>query len=505
MPPTPAQPRPTNRALFRRVAGYILLAALLYMPLFGHLNNLPIRIYDEARQAVGALEMYRNADPIVVTFQNQPDLWSTKPPLLLWFQAGFMYLIGPGELAVRLPSALAALLTCGLLFFFSRRYLGSVWFGAIAVLVLITSSGYVSLHGIRTGDYDAPLALFATLSGLLFFAYTETSRPRHLYLFFLATALAVLTKSIAGLLFLPGLALYALVSGHVLPLLRSRHFYLGILLFLSVAGGYYLIREFAEPGYVAVAWANDVSSRYLTTLDNHEQGYWFYVLNLIDTHFTPWFLLLPIGILVGLSSSDRRLRRITLFSSILSVTFLLIISSAQTKIKWYDLPVYPWLAILATIVIHYLFQLIRQSGQSDRPPLRSRFVSLILPIVFLLFVFYKPYSNIVQKVYLPQENDQDRPFYHIPNYLKSALKDKRDINGQKYLFSGYDAHIYFYVQLLSDIDIIVTHTGWEDLQPGDEAIVSQGDLRDKIESHYRFTVLHSKDELVVYRILGTVG
>mgnify|MGYP000350515794 CR=1 FL=1 len=31
---------------------YIVLAALIYMPIFGHLDTLPIRIWDEARLAI---------------------------------------------------------------------------------------------------------------------------------------------------------------------------------------------------------------------------------------------------------------------------------------------------------------------------------------------------------------------------------------------------------------------------------------------------------------------
>ena len=148
-----------SKRLWQQSWPYFLLAVLLYMPLFGHLNTLAIREYDEARLALNALEMYQNNNFLVTHFSGQPEMWNTKPPLLIWMQVFWMKLIGVGELAVRLPSAIAALLTCVILLVFCQRYLRSFWFGCIAVLVLITAEGYVSIHGTRTGDYDALLTL----------------------------------------------------------------------------------------------------------------------------------------------------------------------------------------------------------------------------------------------------------------------------------------------------------------------------------------------------------
>src|SRR5688572_23065002 len=93
-------------------SNYILLALLIYMPVFGNLNTLPIREWDEARIAINACEMYHDGDFIVTHFEEEPDMWNTKPPLLIWLQVFLMKTIGINELAVRLPSAFAAFFTC---------------------------------------------------------------------------------------------------------------------------------------------------------------------------------------------------------------------------------------------------------------------------------------------------------------------------------------------------------------------------------------------------------
>ena len=102
---------------------YLVLAFIIYMPIFGHLNSLPIRIWDEARLATDAYEMLHNGNFIVTYFDGKPDMWNTKPPLLIWFDVLFMKTIGVNELAVRLPSAFAALFTCILFLLFSEKFL----------------------------------------------------------------------------------------------------------------------------------------------------------------------------------------------------------------------------------------------------------------------------------------------------------------------------------------------------------------------------------------------
>src|SRR4051812_23990930 len=170
------------------------------MPVFGNLNTLPIRIWDEARIAINACEMHMTGNYIVTTFNFKPDMWNTKPPLLVWCMVLLMKTIGVNELAVRLPSAFAAFFTCLALLLFVKRYFKSELFAFLAVLVLITTNGYIHYHISRTGDYDALLTLFTTTSCLFFYAFSETKKIQYLYLFFITLTLGVLTKGIAGLL-----------------------------------------------------------------------------------------------------------------------------------------------------------------------------------------------------------------------------------------------------------------------------------------------------------------
>ena len=159
---------------------YILLAVLVYFAIFWNLDYMPIRLWDESRLAINALEMYKNGNYIVTYFDGLPDMWNTKPPLMIWLQVLMFKAFGISVLSLRLPSAISALLTTIAILFFSIKYLKSFWFGFVAVFVLISIDGYIELHSIRTGDYDSLLTLFTTLSGLTYFmsvSYTHLTLP----------------------------------------------------------------------------------------------------------------------------------------------------------------------------------------------------------------------------------------------------------------------------------------------------------------------------------------
>ena len=107
--------------MFIKVSGLILLLVIAGIPLFMHLDALPFRLWDESRLASNAYEMNKNGNLIVTYYDGQPEMWSTKPPLVIWMQVLFIKILGFNELAVRLPSAIAGLLTCMVLLYFSKK------------------------------------------------------------------------------------------------------------------------------------------------------------------------------------------------------------------------------------------------------------------------------------------------------------------------------------------------------------------------------------------------
>lgn len=485
-----------NLSLWGRIFGYLALAFLVAIPVFGHLDTLPIRVWDEARLAVNAYEMLRNGNWIVTHFEGLPDMWNTKPPLLIWIQVLFMKTIGVNELAVRLPSSIAVVLTCVALLIFTRKYLKNTWFGVITVFVLITSQGYLSLHAGRTGDYDALLSLFTTVGGLLFFSFCHTQKPLHLYLFFLFTSLGVLTKSVTGLLFIPAIMAYALISRRFISLIRSRHFYLGLFSSLALVGGYYLLREAYNPGYIQAVTQNELGGRYLEVLEDHHEGYWFYYHNLVNYRLKEWIALLPCGIAIGLLLKDRRYRNLTLFSLLMILEFFLVISGGQTKLEWYDVPMYPFLAILITLFLDFGFRFL-----ANNPWINQTIRWNILPLVFLFLAGIGPYQKILDKTHKPKETGWAVDFYKVSNYLREAIKGQHNLDGQFLLFDGYAAHNRFYMSILAEKGVKVSFKDWTRLEPGDTVFAWQKNVKQYVQAHYNQEIVSRNGLIVTYKIL----
>jgi 4-amino-4-deoxy-L-arabinose transferase-like glycosyltransferase len=473
-----------------------LFCLIIYFPLFLHLDALPIRIWDESRLAVNAYEMSKNGNYLVTYFEGLPDMWSTKPPVMVWLQQFFIKQLGVGELAVRLPSAIAGFLTAVALMVFSLRYLRSYWFGLIAVLILITSYGYINQHASRTGDYDALLTLFTTVYALSFFLYGESGKRGYLYLFFVFITLAVFTKSVQALLFLPALAGYVIYSKNV-KVFKEKTFYIALILSVLVISGYYVVRDYYNPGYITAVWENELGGRYLKTIENHKHPFLFYYTMLVHEHFTTWYYLIPCGLALGVFFTDERMKHLTVFSVLITILYWLIISGAQTKLSWYELPLFPFLSMIAAIPLYFVFIYLKDLTQL------SKFVKWnSTPYLFVFIVFLTPYEKIIDKVYYPTEYDWDREFYSMSYYLQDAVRSNKPIRNQIVCNEGYSPHLLFYMDILNDRKQSIHFKHWKDLQVGELVIVNQPIIKKEIEANYLVSVEQSFQYVNKYRILG---
>jgi 4-amino-4-deoxy-L-arabinose transferase-like glycosyltransferase len=472
----------------------LLLLALAYWPLFGNLNKLPIRIWDESRAAVNAFEMMKSGELIVTTFEGMADDYCVKPPVLIWFQALSLKLFGVNEIGVRLPSALAGLFTCFLLFFFLRKYLKSNLVGVFAFLVLLTINGYINRHVTRTGDYDALLTLFITSYCLLFFTWIETRQRKYILPFFLFVTLAVLTKSIAGLLIGPALLAYVLYRKSLLPLLKTKEFYLGTIFFLVCVGGYYFLREKMQPGYLELVWRFELGGRYGKTLNIHSGPPIFYLMNLIKYRMGYWVLFVPLSLILIFTSSNVRLKRIGGFSALCAVIYLLVVSGGQTKLEWYDAPAFPFLSITIAIGLYRIFNLVKDSEGA------LRFKKSIFTLLFVALIFILPYFRITQKIYKSAEYSWETEFFKVSYLFRNANQGKIDLDGYHLVYEDYHAHLDFYILALKEKGVTVHETMYTHLQKGDIAIVSQWPILDKIQKRYNFTLLEKDQNVHILQI-----
>ena len=377
MPTSPifGQPAgPTHRRDASVIVGVLFLAALF---LFAGPAR-PIFLWDESRNIVNALEMDRRGLGIVTTWHGAPDLWNTKPPLMIWLMTGSVRLFGTSLWALRLPGMVATLGTVAIVMTFVRRTTGSIATGALAAAFFVASPGLFGEHGAATADYDSLLVFFVTAYLVLFFVAIHRRRPRVSTLILAGGCVvgAVLTKSVAGVMPGLGVAVYMLLTGR-LPRILDRRYALAAATVLGAVLLFLTARESAAPGYLAATWHNDVAGRFVASLVGARKPATFYLGILWAGYFSATLLLLVAPVVVR--DMLRRARAATVYSLCIVATLLVTTSLAASKLHHYILPAMPFMAIAAAITLRTVGRRLR-----DRPGMTSIALAIVAVVAVVL-------------------------------------------------------------------------------------------------------------------------
>lgn len=470
--------------------GFIAVFIIIALPIFAHLDDYPIQIWDESRLAVNAFEMLHAKNYMVTTYLDKPDMWNTKPPLLIWLHVLFLKMFGVNELAIRLPSAIAAVLTCFMLYRIFAKKFNNIWLGILTCFVLITADGYVDIHAVRTGDYDALLTLFTTGYLLMFFFFFHEQKNKYLYWAFILLALAALTKGIAAFIFLPGVALYALFDKNVRTTLKNHHFYLALLIFAGIVMDYYLLREYYNAGYVDAVIQNEISGRYNEVIESHDGGPLFYLEQLSNTQFKYWFLFLPLGMILGLLSKEAIIRKFTLFAIITTTVHFLVLTWGGTKLMWYTIPELPIFAAIVAIFIYNAF--VSLTSAYTLP------VKIGIAAIAILFAAYVPYANILNKSFAREKpafwvTDFDTP----GKFLKDILHHKRKL--RDFTITETHQNVVWYREVLAE-EYGVDYRPVDNLAPGRLVMASEAYKKAYIENNYDYNVVDQYRNVRIYYI-----
>ena len=476
----------------------VLFFILLYFPIFLNLDVLPLRAWDESRYAVNAYEMYRGGDWLVVKYDGHPDLWAVKPPLLIWTQAILFHVMGPGDLAVRLPSAISAFLLGLVLLWHSWRCLGRPWLALFAVLILFTSDGILHMHGTRGGTQDMPLAFFMCASLLVLHHWTIQGNKGQVLGAFLLLTLEVLTKSIQALFFLPGIAIFLIIQRKTPQFLRERATWIGSGILIILVLAYYLAREHASPGYLAAVWHNELWGRYTSPLEGHDHPWDHNISLLIQRDLHEWHLLVPVGVVLGLIHSDPRVRSLTTIITLSVCSYLLIIIGSSTKLPWYNVPVLPLLALLASIPLYSIMTWVMRW----RPLTMDLRTIAPIPYLFVFLLFSSSWGAVVERNYLAQETLEEVDGYFLSQHLKDVLLDRRPLGADVIVRTDVDQHLNLYIHMLNDRGHSLHLREVDQLEPGQRVLTDEWPVHGTIMGSYEYEVLMSDRHLRIFGILG---
>ena len=246
----------------------VSIAALIYLP---GLISPPALMDDvDAAEALQAKNMLLSGD--WVTQHLNGTLYIDKAPLKYWITASLYSVFGFHDWVARLPTALAAIALCWLVFRIGS-WTASAEAGFYSGLVLATSIGLFLFT--RTVIPDVILTLLIAFSLWCVFRAIETEQSsfRWAMAAWTAVALAVLTKGLIGAFFPVVIsATYLLLVGK--SKWRNLHPFIGLALFFVIAAPWHLLASIRNPPVL------DFTLHAGERFGGHFRGFfWFYFIN----------------------------------------------------------------------------------------------------------------------------------------------------------------------------------------------------------------------------------
>jgi 4-amino-4-deoxy-L-arabinose transferase-like glycosyltransferase len=333
-------PAPDRASWRRDVLLLVMGFALLVGP---HLGRRALWNPDEGRYAEIPREMVASGDAITPRIDGIK--YFEKPPLGYWVVAASQRVLGEGEAATRLPGALFALAGVLAVYGAGRRLFGRAA-GLWSAVVLATSPLWFAMGQIVS--LDMPVSSLLTLSLLAFLlatrASTTAARRGWVLAFYVAAALATLTKGLIAIAF-PALILgtWVLLTRRWRALLLALS-PLGIAAYLLVGVPWHLLAARANPEFAWFYFVHEHFLRYTTTIHARYQPPWFF-LPVLLFGLLPWTVLLPRALAGAWRASDEE-RDATRYLLLWAALVFLFFSASKSKLVPYILPVLPPLALL---------------------------------------------------------------------------------------------------------------------------------------------------------------
>lgn len=262
--------------------------------------------------------------------------WHEKPPLLFWFMRGSVGLFGENEFALRLPSALFAIGSVILVYLITKEISSPI------VLITLAYFWFTA----RQVRFDAPVtttilfSLFAFVQGL--------KQPKWFLLFGLGLAVAVLFKSIIGLLVLPIILIYSFTMSEW-KWIKNKWFWLGIFTFIIVATPWHVYQSlhFGEKFWEVYLGYNvfeRITQNVLLGADN--TPFWYHSWQLILVT-QPWLL-----VFLGLSFFKKS--KLSFFFFLTTIFLIVLFMIPTTRLLYYFVPALPFMAMFTGSMLNRL-------------------------------------------------------------------------------------------------------------------------------------------------------
>ncbi len=319
------------------------IAIVLYFIFLYHLGYPALLDSDETRYADIARGMMLSGDYITPCLDGK--IFWDKPPLFFWMLVVSYKILGISELSVRLPSVFCALAIITALFFAVKKT-SSTKNAAICSLILASSVEFVIFARISILDMLFSTNIFlSVICGLMTYFTGENKKKYLWWLFYIFSALGVLTKGIPAVIIPFGIMLaVGIWKKNLKEFFKPEYFIIGSMLFLLTALPWHILMyklhgfEFIQQYIIKHHFQRFIGCEEI----GRKHSFIYYIPTFI-VGFLPWTL----SFLFGLKKLVKDKNNDFIIMNFIGFVFILLFfSCAGTKLITYILPLYPMAAVL---------------------------------------------------------------------------------------------------------------------------------------------------------------
>jgi 4-amino-4-deoxy-L-arabinose transferase-like glycosyltransferase len=297
-----------------------------------HLGGFPLLDPDEGRNAEVGREMAATNDYVMPRLDGLPYL--DKPIVYFAAEAAAMEILGPTEVAARLPAFLFTLASAAFLWWFVRRAIGGDE-ASIAAIVFLATPLAISFS--RTVIFDSALAIFITMATAFFYLACEEESRKWSALAWFCIGLGVITKGPVAIA-LP--LLVAIPYAIWRKRFRALWSWGGLALFIVAVAPWVWAISRAIPDFLHYVVVTETAQRLATKALKRTGPPWYFIPYIIGGAL-PWSI-----VLLGSPKAIDRRDRFTIFLLLWIAVPFIFFSISQSKRPQYILPLMAPVAIL---------------------------------------------------------------------------------------------------------------------------------------------------------------
>ncbi len=368
----------------------IILFILSYFFLMLGNGLLSLTSPDEVFYAQTAKEMIQHNSWLTPYLFGQPQF--EKPIFLYWLLRVAFGLFGISSFAARLFPAVFACFGVIAVYFLSLIGLKNEKKAFISSLIILSSGLYIGMA--RTLFTDLIFSIFILFALLAFYGgYSDKNKKgKGLVLFFIFSALAVLTKGPLGL-FIPILIiLLFLFIRKDSAFLFNKYSLWGFIAFALISFPWFVYMMIKySPDFSREFFYNDHVRRFLVAEHPSNDRWYFYPLSVIGTMF-PWSLFTLAALISAFKNIRQRKESFYTFLISWIVIVFIVFQFAHSKLVSYILPLFPALAVITGDFIYNAIESQNKKRLLFGISLACAIILFIMPLaligIFLRYSFY---------------------------------------------------------------------------------------------------------------------